>query len=375
MKRQHSWSRLAHPAVVVLLIQLIMLAWVISAAGGDPLTLARLGTHYTAGVPLDAEGDPLEIEGYDGQFNYYIGRDPRPQVVAPYLDVPAYRYQRILLPLLGFLFSGGDETLLAWVLPLLLLLAHTLGTWAVAELMHAYGVSRWYALSYGLYAGFSLALRLDLAEPLAYALVALALLAGVRRRLPLSWGLYALALFSREVTLTFVVAQLLAELFQRRWRQVAGLAIFAILPFALFQLWLLQVFGQPGLGSGGAMATSFEWIPYMGLWRIGFYSPLYLLAMGVVFVPAFVLPSAWGIWQAFVKWTNHDLNVLVLGLFLNSLSIAVLPFSTFRETGGLIRFACGLVLSVLLSAAHYRQLRILRYSLFWLVLNIFLFKS
>jgi len=67
--------------------------------------------------------------------------------------------------------------------------------------------------------------------------------------------------------------------------------------------------------------------------------------------------------------------VLVLGLFLNALSIAVLPFSTFRETGGLIRFACGLVLSVLLFAARYRQLRILRYSFFWLVLSIFLFKS
>jgi len=285
MKRPSFWTRLAHPAVVVLFTQLILLAWVIAAASGDPLSLARLGTHYTANIPLDAGGDPLEIEGYDGQFNYYIGRDPRPQVAAPYLDVPAYRYQRILLPLLGFLFSGGNEALLAWILPVLLLLAHTLGTWAVAELMHEYGVSRWYALSYGLFAGFSLALRLDLAEPLAYALVALALLAGVRHRLPLSWGFYALALFAREVTLPFVVAQLLAELFQRRWRQVAGLAIFALLPFGLFQLWLWQVFGQPGLGSGGAMATSFEWIPYMGLWRIGLYSPLYLLAMGVVFVP------------------------------------------------------------------------------------------
>jgi len=375
MKRPSFWTRLAHPAVVVLFTQLILLAWVIAAAGGDPLSLARLGTHYSANIPLDAGGVPLEIEGYDGQFNYYIGRDPRPQVAAPYLDVPAYRYQRILLPLLGFLFSGGNEALLAWILPVLLLLAHTLGTWAVAELMHEYGVSRWYALSYGLFAGFSLALRLDLAEPLAYALVALALLAGVRHRLPLSWGFYALALFAREVTLPFVVAQLLAELFQRRWRQVAGLAIFALLPFGLFQLWLWQVFGQPGLGSGGAMATSFEWIPYMGLWRIGLYSPLYLLAMGVVFVPAFVIPSAWGIWQAFVKWTNRDRNVLVLGLFLNALSIAVLPFSTFRETGGLIRFACGLVLSVLLYAARYRQLRILRYSFFWLVLSIFLFKS
>jgi hypothetical protein len=55
--------------------------------------------------------------------------------------------------------------------------------------------------------------------------------------------------------------------------------------------------------------------------------------------------------------------------------IAFLPYSTARETGGLLRFACGLVLAVLLFAARYRQRRALNYSFLWIVLNVFLLKS
>lgn len=358
--------RRIHPAWVVLVIHLLLLAWALHVEGGDPLAFARLGTRFS-------QGDPQGTEGYDGQFNIYIGRDPRPEVVAPYLDVPAYRYQRILLPLVGYLLSGGDQARLAWIIPILLLLAHGLGTWAVAELLAGYGVSHWYALVYGLFASFSLSLRLDLAEPLAFALVALALLANTRKQPALSWIFYALALFARELTVIFIIAQLLAELFQRRWRHAIGLALTALLPFGLFQLWLWQVFGQPGIGSGGAMATGFEWIPYMGLWRIGAYSFQYLLAMLMVFGPTVLLPSIWGFWHGLVNWIKRDRNVLVLGLLLNAFSVMIMPFSTFRETGGVIRYICGLVLSVLLYAASTRRMRVLNYSFLWLVLNTFLF--
>jgi hypothetical protein len=66
--------------------------------------------------------------------------------------------------------------------------------------------------------------------------------------------------------------------------------------------------------------------------------------------------------------------VIVLGLFINALIILFLPYSTFRETGGVLRFACGLVLAVLLFSARYRQKRALNYSVLWIVLNVFLLK-
>jgi hypothetical protein len=146
------------------------------------------------------------------------------------------------------------------------------------------------------------------------------------------------------------------------------------LPYALFQSWLWIVFGAPGLGSGGALATPFELIPYLGLLRIGAYSLPYLLAMLLVFGPTVVLPSIWGIWKGARQWLSGERNLFVACLFINALVIAFTPFSTFRETGGILRFACGLVLALLLYCGRYRMRRILNYTPFWLVLMVFLIK-
>jgi hypothetical protein len=184
-----------------------------------------------------------------------------------------------------------------------------------------------------------------------------------------------LALFAKEVTLIFLVAALISALLNRRWIDVAGLGLVAILPYGLFQFWLWRVFGQAGLGSGGAMATSFEVIPFMGLLRIGLYSPAYLAAMLAVFGPAIVLPSLWGLWAGTKKLLSGDMGIIVLALILNAMVMLFLPFSTYRETGGSLRMACGLVLSILIFSSRYRMRKVLNYSLLWLVLNAFLLKS
>jgi hypothetical protein len=365
-KKTAPW--LAHPAVVTLLAMWLLVIAVLAANSWNPLSLARLGTRYL-------EGDPNGSEGYDGQFIYYITRQLQPSQSAPFLDVPAYRYQRILLPLLGWLLSLGSVNLIPWTLIALGVASQAVGTWLVSELLAGWGVSRWYALVYGLWVGFVLAVRLDLPEPLAYALVAGALLASEHGRPRLSWLLYGLALFAKEVTVAFVLAALLSSLAQRRWQDVGGLLLVAIAPYVLFQGWLWWVFGQPGLGSGGNMATPFELIPFMGLWRIANYSLAYLGAMLLVFGPATLLPTIWGIWASLKKLLEHQTNVVVLALLINALLIASLPFSTFRETGGLLRFMCGLVLAVLLFAARYKIRRVLNYSGLWLVLNAFVLKS
>jgi hypothetical protein len=147
-----------------------------------------------------------------------------------------------------------------------------------------------------------------------------------------------------------------------------------IVPYMLFQVWLWSTFGQLGIGSGGNMATSFEWIPFMGLIRIGESSWIYLLGMLIVFGPTLLWAAIWGIWKPMTVLRIGDRNMLVFGLLFNSLMILFLPFSTYRETGGLLRLACGLVVSVLLFAAYYRERRILNYCRFWLVLNVFLLK-
>lgn len=377
------WKKYLSPTGLTLLVGIALVAITLLVNGGDPLALARLGTRFS-------DGDPQGSEGYDGQFVYYIAVEPRPSRVAARLDAPAYRYQRILLPLLARLFAFGRPELIPWTIPLVNLIALAGGVWAVSAWMTRRRVSHWYSLAYGLWAGFTLALVADMAEPLAYALVAGGLLAlddpprdtapggsapgDSTPRARLGWLLLGLAVFSRETTLLFAAALPLAYAARRSWRAAFESALVMLLPFAVFQGWLWWVFGQPGIGSGGAGATSFEIIPFMGLLRIGRESMPYLLGMGFVFGLTVILPALWGVWAALRTWFRGERTMLVVALFLNAAVIAFTPYSTFRETGGMIRFATGLVLSLLLFAAQYGYRRVLNYSVFWLVLNVFLLK-
>ena len=355
------------PALITFLVLGVVVALVIIGEGGDPLALARLGTRYS-------ESYPDGTAGYDGQFLYYIARDFNPDTAVVHLDVPAYRYQRILMPLLAHLLSLGNLEILPWMLAAIGIVAHSLATWGLAAMLKHWGVNPWYALVYGLWVGFVLAVRLDLPEPLAYGLIIAALLAGSKEKQGSAWILYGLAIFAKEVTLLFVAAQGLVFLWRRQWRSAAGLGLLTLLPFGLFQLWLWNTFGALGVGSGGDMATPFEWIPLMGLWRIGAYSPKLLLGSLVVFGPFLLAPAFWGLWVVGNKVWQREVELIDLIFGLNAAMILFLPFSTFREPGGLLRFACGLVLSMILFAGRYRHQRALRYLPLTLILNVFLLK-
>src|SRR5215470_10417160 len=107
--------------------------------------------HYNAQVLEFVNPTPSGAEGYDGQFTYYISADPLN--AAPRLDVPAYRYQRILQPALVRLFAVGQEGLIPWAILGLDLAALALGTAMLEQLLVGERVNRWYALTYGLFGG------------------------------------------------------------------------------------------------------------------------------------------------------------------------------------------------------------------------------
>jgi hypothetical protein len=353
------------PAALTGLILIVYVAILILRAGGDPLVLASIGTQFS-------QGDPQGTEGYDGQFVVYIARDPRPISVLAQLDVPAYRYQRILLPMLARLLSLGVHDRIPWVLAALGVIAQTLGTWGVAILLKRWQVNPWYALVYGLWVGFVMAVRLDLPEPLAYGLVIFAILAYVDERHFVAWILMGLAVFAKDVVLPFAAAFFLVYAWRREWLRLVGLGLIAVLPFMIFQLWLWTQFGTLGLGSGGQYATPFEWIPFMGLLRVGQYDPSLLLVYLIVFGPSIILPTVWGLSTVGRRLLKCEVDYLGLALFLQALSVVVLPFSTFAEPGGLLRYVCGLLLASLLFAARYKRMRVLRYAPLWILMNFVL---
>src|SRR5207249_400817 len=116
--------------------------------------------------------------GYDGQFFFYLAEDPfltgkvatRHDVSSLHIDHVSYRYQRILLPLLGWLSSYGDPDVLQWTLPLINLFAVLGAGWLLASFLRERGQSPWYALVFMLSIGVVGSLVRDLSDPLAAAL-------------------------------------------------------------------------------------------------------------------------------------------------------------------------------------------------------------
>src|SRR5688572_27182391 len=89
--------------------------------------LAFLYVRYGNGVREFVWPTPAGEKGYDGQFTYYIALDPL-NPVPEHFDVRAYRYQRILHPILARLLSLGQEPFIAWAMLAINLVMLAVGT-------------------------------------------------------------------------------------------------------------------------------------------------------------------------------------------------------------------------------------------------------
>lgn len=360
--------RWLHPWSLVLILALIYVGVTLARYGGDPLAFALVGTKY-------GRGDPEGTPGYDGQFAYFIARDPLNGW--RYCDAPSYRYQRILYPILAWALAWGRPDVVPWALIAINVAALAGGTYFTERLLAAHHVSRWYALAYGLYGGLVAGLRLDLTEPLAYGLVQAGLWAWKQRSRVIGgerpaighWSLIvpmALAALAKETALLATTGLLLYLVLARRWREALTIGLAVGLPFALWQITLRVWLGEWGIGSGGDMATPFEVIPFAGLARVAATSPPAFRLLLAIEGPLFVLPTLWALYASARDLARGLAHPWVTVLLVQAAALPFLPFSTWREPLAMARLAAGLVAATLLYGALRRSQRVLNYSVLWL---------
>jgi hypothetical protein len=350
------------PWHIVGLVALAYVALTLARYGGNPVQFALVGTRYDPGV---AGG----TWGYDGQFAYQIARDPLG--ASRFLDVPAYRYQRILYPLGAWTLAVGQGALIPWTLIAINWLALVAGTRFTEDILAGRGTSRWYALGYGLFGGLMMAVRLDLTEPLAYALAQAAVLSYERGRWRSAAGWLALAALAKETTLLVAAGFLLSFALSRRWRSLIEWAVIVGVPFAAWQVILRVELGAWGIGSGGALATPFEVIPYRGLWSLAAVNTRAFVLIALIMIPMALLPGLVALVAALHDMARRDVHPLVCLLLMNALVIPFTPQSTLREPLGMLRFIVGLVMAVILWGAYRKSRRALNYSLLWIATLVF----
>jgi hypothetical protein len=215
----------------------------------------------------------------------------------------------------------------------------------------------------------------DLNEPLAYALIAGAWLARHAKRYRLGAVLLTLSLFAKETSLLFWAAAIIDDGLHKRWRLSASWMGLGAVLYIFWQIWLYVTFGRLGIGAGGAMATPFEWVPFMGLARIGLASLGALALFLSIFGPTIVFPVIWGATASLRDILRRTSDSETWALLINATAIAFLPFSTFREPLGLVRVASGFILAVVFYAAKRGHRRAQNYSLFWIAMLVMLIRS
>lgn len=330
----------------------------------------------TPGAESVQAGLPFQYteEGYDGKFTYYIAADPLNAV--PLIDVPAYRYQRILLPILARVVAFGQATWVPFSILAVNLLA-LVGSMIILErMLVAHKQSRWFALAYGLSFGVIGGVRLSLPEPLAYGLCIVGIWLLTQERPLWSAVAFALAVLAKETALLCAAPIGFYLLAQKRYRSAFAFGAVVLVPFAIWQMALYQALGAWGISSGGAGASGFEWIPLMGFIKILTVGGLPIFALMLVLVAPFVLlPTFWGLWRCWQDFRMGTSNLYTWLLLFNAGIMLFVPFSTYREFTGIFRFIVGLQIAVILYAAQRRQRRALMYSTLWAVPSLMLFYS
>jgi len=241
--------------------------------GSSTVTLSQasdvIGLDPTYDYPESRDAE-FEGTGYDGQYAYFIAIDPGD--ARYYIDDPAYRYGRILYPMLARYAAAGDPDVVPWAMIIVNWLAVGIGTIALGALLARRGHSPWWALAFGLYPGLLIALQRDLTEVTAYALVAVAAYLfdyGGRRGVFLAGLAFGLAALSREVTLIFPALYGLSILAgrpnasdQTGARSPRQFLIFTLASFGPWLAWTAVLIVWLGLASRGSDALG---LPLAGL--------------------------------------------------------------------------------------------------------------
>jgi hypothetical protein len=276
--QDRGWSSSRWLLVPVLFVVLVVYWFSINRGleryGGNWSGFAVVGDHFPA-PGIHGPGTLIlnNSFGYDGQFFLLAAHDPflRGQT-HKYMDVAAYRYQRIMYPWLARLLAWGDPQAIPRALVLVNLLAVLAGTFFMGLLCARHGASPLWSLFYGCLSGLLIALMRDLAEPVAMAFLAAGFFFYDSRRFWWCALMMAAALLSKEICAIALLAMALHALTQQKWQGVIAM-ILAGVPLAGWWAYIYLRLGALPLQGG---ESNFG-MPFMGM--LSYAQKLFPLSM------------------------------------------------------------------------------------------------
>jgi hypothetical protein len=309
-----------------LVLAFFVIMFIVSSLGGDPRILLHFGTDYPDPRVLEygyrhlgADLPVLELRGHDGKWTFVMAMDPLlldPAEHASIMDYPAYRAQRVLLPLLVApvgLFAGPPS--LAWAITLANTLAMGFGVWGTARLAERLGASPWWGLLFLVNLGVWLEVAISGTGVLGLALAVWGMNLALEDRFRLAGWVFAAAALTRESMLPAALGVGLWLLWRRGWSpawRVVGP------PLAALGLWSTYVWWRLGEFPAGGGETTLA-LPLVGpLQAAGRWSEFG--AASTVIGSTMVVVCLVALWQA-VR-TRHLVAFAGAGVAVLALSIS-----------------------------------------------------
>jgi len=265
--------------------------------------------------------------GYDGQFFYRLALDPFTSRAADFgitLDLPAYRQQRIVYPLIVWALSLGGRPALV---PSLMIAVNFAALCAIGWLAGSYARSlrrnALWGILVALYPGFFWSLSLDLSEILECCLILSGLLLLQRGKHLAAALALTLAVLTKEPALLVVVGVVIAgvllewrtETRRHGWRVL----LIPVVVYLLGQLFLFHVWGQVPVLAGNHNLG----LPLQGLSgavvqflteKIGTYVSQVVLVLAFSIAVAFSLGATRAVQGVRLSWVLYgSLAVLLTG--------------------------------------------------------------
>lgn len=227
--------------ITVVVVTAVTLYFYFIKFQGNITGFFRIGSILPLSPFLDPETTRIyqgEI-GYDGQQFLSLAFDPflqNPETIAT-LDHPIYRYRRILYPLIGYLFSFGNRTLVPYVMVGINYLSIVAIVWITSLYFKLNPSQKWQPLLTLCIPGVWMVLSLGTADLLSSLLLIIAFYC-YRYNKPL-WTSIAIALacLTRETLLLIWLAILLTSIIQEKKEQIKHL-LWAWIPPLLWTIYI-----------------------------------------------------------------------------------------------------------------------------------------
>lgn len=197
--------------------------------------------------------------GYDGQFYYYVAMNP---FLEKGYFKNAYRYQRILYPLLARYLAFGKENLFQYTFYLVNLIALAAGMYFFILILRQYSLHPAWSLFYGLSPASIMTVQYNLPSPVSMALIIAAVYFYTNRRIFLTTFLMALSFLTREDSIMVLLPLLIWDYQCNKKSGRIFLLASCLIPFFLWQLFITTKLGDIPVATS---KETIDFIPFAGI--------------------------------------------------------------------------------------------------------------